>query len=63
MAPGGPPGIATNFRSAAENVDRDDLCVDAPIDDAPAGAANPTVADAATNSKTIRRMRLAISPL
>ena len=61
MAPGGPPGIATNSRSAAENVDRDVLCLDAPNDDAPAVTANPTVADAAINSDRIRRVRNGIS--
>jgi hypothetical protein len=62
MAPGGPPGIATNFRSAAENVDRDVPCLDAPNDDAPAGAAIPTIANAAINSDRIRRVRNGISP-
>src|ERR1039458_6776395 len=56
MAPGGPPGIATNFRSAAENVDRDVPCLAAANDDAAAGTAIPTVADAATNSDKIRRL-------
>ena len=61
MAPGGPPGIATNSRSAAENVDRDVPCLDAPNDDAPAVTANPTVADAAINSDRIPRVRNGIS--